>query len=139
MRLRVIAGVLVLAELWALSLLRNTNQNPGPVRIVRFYATAGTVTPGEKAELCYSVQHARLVRISPSLDSAYPTQGRCIEIYPEHTTHYVLQAEGYDGTIAMRTVTLAVQDAPIVPGPVMHYAVALQDRKFLAGYEDSLR
>src|SRR4051794_716083 len=119
MGLRFLSGVLVVLELWALNRLYVGAEKPGRVRIVRFYATAGTVTPGEKTELCYSVEHARLVRISPSPDSAYSTQGRCIEIYPEHTTHYVLQAEGYDGAIAMRTVTLAVQDAlPAAPAPL---------------------
>jgi len=92
------------------------------VRILRFYASVGTLAPVGKAQLCYSVENAKAIRISPMLESAYPSLGRCIEIYPEHTTHYTLQAEGFDGTVAMRSITLPVQDFPGAPAPVQHRA-----------------
>src|SRR5947199_4058762 len=123
------AGLLL--ALWAFSLLRVSdprvwahpvNAKPGPVRILRFYASVGTLAPGEKAQLCYSVENAKAVHISPIIDGAYPSLGRCIEIYPEHTTHYTLQAEGFDGTVAMRSITLPVQDQPGPPAPVQHRA-----------------
>jgi hypothetical protein len=128
---RLFAAVLLLTILWGLSFVRGApNQvwvhplsaHPGPVRILRFYATAGTLEPGQKAELCYSVENAKMIRISPAVPSAFPSRGRCIDIRPEHTTHYTLQAEGFDGTVAMRSITLAVQDEPIGPSPVLHVA-----------------
>jgi hypothetical protein len=38
---------------------------PDPVRITQFYATAPTVHPREKALLCYGVEDARAVWLSP--------------------------------------------------------------------------
>jgi hypothetical protein len=112
----------LLAALWGLSVLRRsdprvwvrpTNAKPGPVRILQFYASVGTLVPGEKAQLCYGVENAKAIRISPMMQGVYPTHNRCVEIVPEHTTHYTLQAEGFDGTVAIRSFTLAVQDAPV--------------------------
>ena len=84
----------------------------GPVRILRFYATTGSIVPGEKAQLCYGVENAKAVRISPSLDSVTPAANRCLEIVPEHTTHYTILAEGYDGHVVTRVITLVVETMP---------------------------
>ena len=97
--------------------------NSGPVRILRFYATVGTLSPGETAQLCYSVENAKVVRISP-MQTAYPAQNRCLEVVPEHTTHYTLLAEGYDGMVATRSFTLSVQKLP-VPSEPEHFQYAL--------------
>src|SRR3954464_1653930 len=80
----------------------------GPVRILRFYASVGSLSPGQSAQLCYSVENAKIVRISP-MQSAWPAQDRCFDVVPEHTTHYTLLAEGFDGTVAARSFTLSVQ------------------------------
>lgn len=111
----------LLAALWGLSESRRSdprvwvhpgNGKQGPVRILQFYASVGTLAPGEKAQLCYGVENAKSVRILPKLQGVYPSHSHCLEIVPEHTTHYTLQAEGFDGTVAMRSFTLAVQAAP---------------------------
>ena len=128
---RLFAGVLLLTVLWGLSLMRTANDpvwvhpltaQPGPVRILRFYATTGTLVPGETAQLCYSVENAKLIRISPLVERTYPSRGRCVEIQPEHTTHYTLQAEGFDGTIAVRSITLSVQDRRDPANPTLQVA-----------------
>jgi hypothetical protein len=128
---RLFMAMLLLVVVWGLTLVRQApNQvwvhplsaKPQPVRILRFYATTGSVVPGQSAQLCYSVENAKLIRISPAVDRAYPSLGRCLEIHPEHTTHYILQAEGFDGSIVTRSITLAVQDGPIGPVQVRHYA-----------------
>jgi hypothetical protein len=91
---------------------------PGPVRILRFDASVGILVKGEKATLCYRVENAKSVRISPFVTSAYPWAEHCLEILPEHTTHYTLLAEGFDGTVAAQSVTLAVEAAdPQAPPP----------------------
>jgi hypothetical protein len=84
----------------------------GPVRILRFYATTGSIVPGEKAQLCYGVENAKAVRISPSLEAVAPAANRCLEIVPEHTTHYTIVAEGYDGHVVTRVITLVVETMP---------------------------
>jgi hypothetical protein len=92
------------------------------VRILRFYATAGRIAPGQSAQLCYSVENARLVRISP-LQSASPAQNHCFDVVPEHTTYYTLVAEGFDGNVAARSFTLAVQNPLPAQPAVLQYAV----------------
>jgi hypothetical protein len=128
-RLFVAVGLLV--AMWGLSALRwqdpriwvhPANAKPGPVRILQFYASVGTLVPGEKALLCYGVENAKAVHISPMLQGVYPTHRHCLEIVPEHTTHYTLQAVGYDGTVAIRSFTLAVQEAPPSSPELLNYA-----------------
>ena len=128
---RIFLAVGLLVALWGLSMARRPDgqvwlhpldTHPGPVRILRFYASVGTLAPGQTAQLCYSVENARLVRISP-MQSASPAQGRCFDVVPEHTTHYTLLAEGFDGTVAARSVTLSVQRLPAARPSWLQYAV----------------
>ncbi|MDE3166161.1 MAG: hypothetical protein KGN36_10165 [Acidobacteriota bacterium] len=124
---RLLMSALAIVVLFGLSLLRGPAGEPlvhppawqpQPVRIVRFFATTGALFAGEKAKLCYSVENARIVRLSPVMDRIPPSPGRCIEIHPDHTTHYTLQAEGFDGRIAVRSLTVPVQRLPLYPLPL---------------------
>ena len=130
----------LLVVLWGMSTLRRPDSHiwvhpldakSGPVRILRFYATVGSLSPGETAQLCYSVENAKVVRISP-MQTAYPAQKRCLEVVPEHTTHYTLLAEGYDGTVASRSFTLSVQKLPAPETAHFQYALALTLARVLA-------
>lgn len=103
------------------AVVRPLGSRTGPVRITQFYATAGTVLSGQKTRVCYGVENARSVRISPELDDVYPSPSRCLEVVPERTTHFTILAEGFDGGMATRSFTLAVQAPMIAPQPV-HYA-----------------
>jgi hypothetical protein len=120
----------VLLALWGLSAVHRLEEHAwvrplgtrvGPVRILQFYATVGSITMGQKAQLCYGVENARSVHISPAVSGAYPSPNRCLEIYPDRTTHYMLLAEGFDGGVATRSFTLPVlpEVAPRLP---VHYA-----------------
>jgi hypothetical protein len=120
----------VLMGVWGLSAIRRADERAwvrplgtrvGPVRILQFYASVGSVTMGQKAQLCYGVENARSVRISPSVSGAYPSPNRCLEIVPERTTHYMILAEGFDGRVATQSFTLPVLPA-IVPRLPVHYA-----------------
>ncbi|HWC98369.1 MAG TPA: hypothetical protein VG456_16535 [Candidatus Sulfopaludibacter sp.] len=117
------AAVGLLAALWAFNSTQTIPARGGPVRILRFYASVGVVLNGESAELCYGVENARSVRMSPPLPGLYPSARRCLEVVPEHTTHYTILAEGYDGKIAMQSLTLPVQTAPEPPPPAVSYAM----------------
>ncbi len=128
-RVWMIAGILL--AIWGLSAVRRTGEEAWirpvgtarpPVRILQFYANVGMLTAGESATLCYGVENARSVSISPSIDGVYPALRRCVQILPQHTTHYVILAEGYDGRVAMQSFTLAVEAAPVHPG-ALHYAI----------------
>jgi hypothetical protein len=129
MRNLIILLVLLLG-LWALNRTRTDNQawvhpvdGKGPARILRFYASTGAASPGQQVRLCYAVENARSVKISPLLRSSYPASNYCLDVTPEHTTHFTLMAEGYDGSVAARSFTLPVQAFPPVT-PVRALSVA---------------
>jgi hypothetical protein len=103
------------------SMVRPIGARTGPVRILNFYASVGAVTMGEKALLCYGVENAKSVRISPAIPGVYPSSNRCLEIVPERTTHYTILAEGFDGRVATQSFTLPVQP-PVFKARPVHYA-----------------
>jgi hypothetical protein len=121
MALGVVAATIGVVALRHDSVVRPIGTHTGPVRITQFYATAGTVLSGQKARVCYGVENARSVRISPEVDDVYPSPLRCVEVEPERTTHYTILAEGFDGAMATRSFTLAVHTPIAAPQPV-HYA-----------------
>jgi hypothetical protein len=104
--------------------IRPVGQARPPVKILQFYANVGLVIKGQTALLCYGVENARAVTISPAVEGIYPALSRCVEILPEHTTHYMIMAEGYDGKVATQSFTLPVTTAPLRPQTV-DYASAL--------------
>jgi hypothetical protein len=115
---RVSAAAALLVSVWAVSRphdsgatseIRPIGAPRGPVRITQFYASTGIVLAGQKARLCYGVENAKSVQISPYLSSVAPVANRCLEIVPEHTTHYAILAEGFDGHTATRFFTIVVQ------------------------------
>ena len=127
-----------MAALWGLYLARPAEPKPrirplgirsGPVKILNFYASVGAVTAGEKALLCYGVENAKSVRISPSVQGVYPSPNRCIEILPERTTHYTILAEGYDGVVATQSFTLPVQPPMFKPRPVQYAEILYRNER----------
>lgn len=121
-KLWVAIGLLI--ALWALGNVRRTEPRswirpvgtrPAPVRILQFYASANTLIVGEKALLCYGVENAKSVRIAPIRETIYPSHNRCFEIGPDHTTHYTILAEGFDGKVEMKSLTLPVHSIPSAP------------------------
>jgi hypothetical protein len=125
---KVFAAVGLLVALWGLSLVDQFDRRAwvqpagGPVRILRFYASAGILTAGETARICYSVENAKSVRISPMIQEVYALPDHCLPIMPEHTTHYTLLAEGYDGAVAMKSFTLQVEAVEDAPQQTVNYA-----------------
>jgi len=122
----------VLLGVWGLSAIRRSGERAwvrplgthvGPVRILQFYASVGSLTIGQKAQLCYGVENARSVRISPPITGTYPSPNHCLEIVPERTTHYMILAESFDGRVATQSLTLPVLP-PIAPRRPLYYAVA---------------
>lgn len=127
-----------LAALWGLSLARPTEPRlrirplgvrEGPVKILNFYASVGAVTVGEKALLCYGVENAKSVRISPTIQGVYPSPNHCIEIVPERTTHYTILAEGFDGRVATQSFTLPVQPPMFKPRPVQFAEILYRNER----------
>jgi hypothetical protein len=128
-RVWLVAGLLL--AIWMFSAARRTGEEAWirpvgttrpPVRILQFYASVGMLMVGQTALLCYGVENAKTVTISPSIDGVYPALSRCVEIVPQHTTHYMIMAEGYDGRVATQSFTLAVQAMPQAPKAVNYAA-----------------
>jgi hypothetical protein len=111
----VVWGLTASREAGTRSWIQTSGISPGPVRILQFYANVGSVKAGEKAMLCYGVENAKSVRIAPPVAGAFPASKRCLEIVPQHTTHYTILAEGFDGRVAVRSLTLAVRRPPAAP------------------------
>jgi hypothetical protein len=117
----VAGAVALLAVVWVIGALPDSSVRSlipavggprGPVRILKFYATTGSITAGDKAQLCYGVANAKSVRISPSLEPVEPAANRCLDIVPDRTTHYTILAEGFDGNVVTRVITLVVEAVP---------------------------
>jgi hypothetical protein len=57
--------------------------------------------------VCYGVENAKAVWISPPKRELSATLARCIEVEPEGKTNYTLTAEGADGTSATQDLALS--------------------------------
>jgi hypothetical protein len=81
---------------------------PEPVRIIQFYATAPKLARGEQELLCYGVENAKTVWLSPPRQELTASASRCVEVTPSSTTTYILTAEGTAGQPATQAVTVDV-------------------------------
>src|SRR5688572_9327442 len=79
-----------------------------PVKITQFYATVPKMEPGEKELLCYGVENATAVWLSPPRQQLTPALSRCIEVTPTATTEYRLTAEGAGGDSVFQDVTVTM-------------------------------
>lgn len=79
-----------------------------PLKITQLYASPPELPRGEKALLCYGVEHAQSVWLSPPRQELSPSPNRCIEIAPGKTTSYTLTAEDDHGKTATQSVTISV-------------------------------
>jgi hypothetical protein len=134
---RALLGVALLAGVWALSAVHRTaaeswvrpagataTAGRASVRILQFYTTAGSIRAGEKALLCYGVENAKSVRIAPLMELVSPSTKSCLNVFPQHTTHYTILAEGFDGHVAMQSLTLPVESGPVVPPKPVYFAMS---------------
>lgn len=63
---------------------------------------------GEPAKICYGVENARSVWISPPMQELSAALARCIEVEPKVKTTYTLTAEGGDGKRVAQDITIGV-------------------------------
>ncbi len=84
---------------------------PGNVEIAQFYTTSVHISRGDSALICYSVHHARALRLDPPVDRIWPSVHRCLSVEPAQTTTYTLWATGGDGQEVSRTCRVEVGPA----------------------------
>ncbi len=85
------------------------------LRILTFYSTAAALARGQKAQLCYGVANAKVVKLDPAVDEVWPSPSRCLEISPERTTRYTLTAEDAKGHSVTQSVEVQVGSAHPAP------------------------
>lgn len=79
-----------------------------PMRITQFYATRPSIPHGENLLLCYGVENATAVRITPPVEPIRPALSRCLTISPEQTTTFTLTAEDSRAKTSSQSVTVKV-------------------------------
>jgi hypothetical protein len=82
------------------------SQTPAP-RITQFYSTTPQLAHGETGMLCYGVENAKTVWLSPPHRELSAALARCVEVAPTATTTYTLTAEGAGGS-AKQELTIAL-------------------------------
>ena len=85
---------------------------PEHAKITQFYAAQPMLPKGIKGNLCYGVEHASKVEMTPAVEEVWPSPVRCFEIAPKQKTTYTLTAYGDDGSRDTKTVEVEVGAAP---------------------------
>ena len=79
------------------------------LKILTFYAMPAAIAPGQSASMCYGVNAATKVTISPAVGgSIYPAYSRCLQVSPNRSTEYVLTAEDNAGHQVQQKLDLKV-------------------------------
>jgi hypothetical protein len=90
---------------------QSTRFAPDPARITMFYAAKMSVPREESTSLCYGVDNAAKVRLTPPVERVYPAFSHCISVSPRETTTYTLTAEDAKGQASSQAVTITVTAA----------------------------
>jgi hypothetical protein len=80
------------------------------LEILDFYAAPAVIRPGQKAQLCYGVSNAKVVRLEPQDNPVWPSYGRCVDVAPKKDTTYTLTIEDAQGST--KTAMLKVEVRP---------------------------
>ena len=78
------------------------------VKITQFYAAKPKLGPGEQGELCYGVENAESVWVSPPRQDLPRALTRCFTVASSKTTTYRLTAQGADGQSVTQDTTITV-------------------------------
>jgi hypothetical protein len=82
------------------------------VKITQFYSPDPLVPRGMKGKLCYGVENASKVEVTPGTEDVWPSPARCFDISPKQKTTYTLTAYGEDGSKETKTVLVNLGAAP---------------------------
>jgi hypothetical protein len=93
----------------------NDKAAQAPVRITQFYAAKPSIPRGEDVLLCYGVENAAAVRITPPVEQIQPALTRCFTVSPVETTTFTLIAEDRSAKTISQSTTVTVT------GPRPHF------------------
>lgn len=80
-------------------------------KITQLYAPQPSVPAGEAAKICYGVENAKSVWISPPMKELSAALARCIEVEPKAKTTYTLTVEGAEGKRVSQDITIGIGGA----------------------------
>src|SRR5215813_5684926 len=90
-----------------------SHSTPAPhVKISQFTASDKTIPRGLKDKLCYTVENAAKLEMTPKVDDVWPGPPRCVEVSPSEKTTYTLTAYGEDGSRDSKSVDVNVGPPP---------------------------
>jgi hypothetical protein len=120
----------------AAGLLTACSQSPAPpppktappVRITQFYASPAEVPRGEKGLLCYGVENAKTVTLSPPPRELSAALSRCVDVEPTATTTYTLTAAGEGGSVK-QDVTVTIGAAKPAAAKILEVRVSALEVK----------
>jgi hypothetical protein len=116
MRLRLFAFVIAATLLTACSSSapsRGSSQTAeappaAPVKIVSFYSSEPVVSLDAPATLCYGVENAASVKLTPPVEAVWPSMSRCFTVNPRTAIRFTLTAIGKDGQEVTKDLELKV-------------------------------
>jgi len=79
------------------------------LKVLHFVASPASIRRGQSALLCYGVLNAESVRIEPHVEDLKPSLSRCIEVRPNRTTEYKLEAHGKVGKVVRAMLQIEVR------------------------------
>jgi hypothetical protein len=82
------------------------------VKITQFYSPDPLIPRGIPGKLCYGVENASKLELSPPAGEVWPSPARCFDISPKKKTTYTLTAYGEDGSKDEKTVMVNIGAAP---------------------------
>jgi hypothetical protein len=77
-------------------------------KITQLYAPQPAIAIGEAAKICYGVENAKTVVLSPPTQELSSALARCVEVEPKATTTYTLAVEGGEGKRVTQDITISV-------------------------------
>ena len=122
-----------------------------PVRITQFYATRPAIPRGEDLLLCYGVENATAVRITPPVEQIGPALSRCFTISPKQTTTFTLIAEDRKAKTSSQSVTvkvtpplphftdLSISSKDVAPGELVAFCFKASDATAVRGGPGNFR
>ena len=83
-----------------------------PVKISHFYASVGVVSQGESVTICYGVENADEVELTPNIKAIKPGSNRCFSHTPKVSGTLKLTARGGGAEATEELVIQVKQTAP---------------------------
>jgi hypothetical protein len=98
------------ASICGLLALAGCGKAPVPKpRILQFKANPAFIATGLSGKLCYGVENAARLDLTPKVEPILPASGNCIDIAPKQTTVYTLTAFGADPAAGQDVQTVEVK------------------------------